>query len=157
MRFRSLLIAAAVPVTALFATPAAAQLVSAPDVESIAAVLRAKGYKAEITKDNQGDPMIRSGVEGMTFAVLFYGCTGGSKCQTIQFYSGFSKTKADEAKLNLWNREHRFGRAYIGKDGDPALAMDVDLDDGGLPRILFEDNVEFWTTVLSQFAKYVYQ
>ena len=33
--------------------------------------------------------------------------------------------------------------------------MDVDLDDGGLSRELFIDNLEFWVLVMSRFEDYI--
>ena len=49
----------------------------------------------------------------------------------------------------------RFTRAYLDKEGDPMLAMDVDLDDGGMSAALFIDNIEFWTTQLGIFQKHI--
>ena len=49
----------------------------------------------------------------------------------------------------------RFGRAYLDKESDPILEMDVDLDDGGLSPDLFVDNLEFWTSVMPKFEKHI--
>ena len=141
----------------LMATPASAQTVSAANPESIAAVLRSRGYRAEVTKDGQGDPLIKSGADGSTFLIVFFNCTGGRNCATIQFYAGF-KTDGNApslSRINEWNREKRFGRAYIDAEGDPVVEMDVDLDDGGMSRLLFEDNLEFWVSVLTSYKTFV--
>jgi hypothetical protein len=58
-------------------------------------------------------------------------------------------------RINEWNRSQRFGRAYLDKDGDPVIEMDLDLDDGGLSAALFADNLEFWDAVLGKFERHV--
>lgn len=147
---------AAVAMLATLVTPASAQMVSATDPASIASVLQAKGYKAELTKDDDGDPLIRSALDGSRFAILFYGCTKNRACQTIQFYAGFkSDGKISIDTMNEWNKAQRFGRAYIDKDKDPVIEMDVDLDDGGMSRALFEDHFEYWEMLVPEFKKVI--
>jgi hypothetical protein len=140
-----------------FTAPAQAQNVTAARPESVAEVIRGKGFEVEITKDSGGDPMINAEKEGTKFVVLFYGCTDGKNCATVGFYAGWSGTSAGMEKVNDWNRTQRFGRAYIDKEDDPCIEMDVDLDDGGMSRLLFEDNVEFWMTVMSQYSKFIFE
>lgn len=139
------------------AAPASAQNVSAKNPASIAEVIKGKGFTTEITKDDGGDPMIKADGNGVKFIVLFYGCTANKDCTTISFYAGWSGSKADANKINEWNSGQRFGRAYIDKEGDPAIEMDVDLDDGGMSKLLFEDNVEFWMSVMSAYSKFIYE
>jgi hypothetical protein len=139
------------------AAPASAQNVTAANPQSIASVIQGKGFKTEITKDDGGDPMIKADGNGVKFIVLFYGCTANKDCTTISFYAGWSGSEADVNKVNEWNRGQRFGRAYIDKENDPCIEMDVDLDDGGMSRILFEDNVEFWMSVMSAYSKFIYE
>jgi len=43
----------------------------------------------------------------------------------------------------------------LDKDGDPMIKQDLDVDDGGVSRLLFEDNLEYWVLVLSEFAEYI--
>lgn len=137
------------------AQPAIAQNVTA-NAESVASVIRGKGFEVEITTDDDGDPMLRAEGKGYKFNVYFYGCTGGEDCTTLGLYSGWTGSSADVNQINEWNRENRFGRAYIDKDGDPVVEMDIDLDDGGMPRMLFEDHIEFWMSVMSQYSKYIF-
>jgi hypothetical protein len=136
--------------------PAGAQMVTAKNPESIAKAMQDAGYAAKLDKDGTGDPMIVSGSEGTSFRVFFYGCTGGKNCATIQFSSGYDTDgKTSLAAANEWNSKQRFGRAYIDKDGDPILQMDVDLDDGGVSKLLFTDNLEFWIAVKQGFEKHI--
>jgi hypothetical protein len=133
-----------------------AQTVTAKEPSSIVDVLQKNGYRAELTKDESGDPMIRSASSGTNFIILFYGCTANRNCATVQFYAGFTEPKsASIDSLNTWNANNRFGRAYLSDKGAARLEMDVDLDDGGMSAALFEDNVEFWIAILASFEKHI--
>ena len=146
----------AVAIGLLAASPALAQQVTAKDPESIARALVASGYRAEMKKDGEGDPMIMSASSGTKFGVFFYNCTNHANCATVQFHAGFDTDpgKAPSLeKINAWNRTQRFGRAYLDNEGDPVIEMDIDLDDGGMSQPLFLDNLEFWVSVLAQFEK----
>lgn len=153
MNFLRLAAAAAL---ASHAVPAAAQMVRAQDPQSLVQALQGAGYAADLGTDRIGDPMITSGVSGTTFQIFFYNCTDHRNCATVQFHSGYkAKTPVDLTKLNEWNRTKRFGRAFLDKENDPILEMDLDLDDGGLSRALFIDNIEFWASVLGDFERYI--
>lgn len=137
------------------AQPALAQNITA-DPDSIASVIRDKGFQVQVSTDDDGDPMIRADGKGYKFTVFFYGCTASHDCTTLGLYSGWTGSSADVNKVNEWNRENRFGRAYIDKEGDPVIEMDIDLDDGGMSRPLFEDHIEFWMSLMSHFAKHIF-
>ncbi|HEX4736731.1 MAG TPA: YbjN domain-containing protein [Allosphingosinicella sp.] len=135
------------------AAPALAQNVTA-DPQKLAAVMRTAGYQAELGTDNVGDPMITSAAAGSKFVVLFYNCTNHTACLTIQFQTAWAmKIKPTLAAVNEWNHGNRFGRAYIDKEGDPGIMMDINLDKGGMSPGLFSDNLEVWATVLGNFKK----
>ena len=139
-----------------WAFPAQAQMVRAQDVNSVVQALHSGGYSAEVGTDKVGDPMITSSVGGTEFQIFFYNCTDHRQCATVQFHSGYDM--GDQVSLesvNEWNRTKRFGRAYIDDENDPILEMDVDLDDGGVSRMLFIDNIEFWESVLPQFEEHI--
>ena len=132
------------------------EMVRAQDPQSVVKAMQARGFVAELTTDRTGDPMIRSASSGTGFQVLFYNCTEHKECATIQFHAGFDlKTSPSLAAVNEWNRTQRFGRAFLDKENDPILQMDLDLDDGGISQPLFSDNLEFWTTVLGRFEKHI--
>src|SRR3569623_1025485 len=153
----SLAAAAALSLTMAAAAPAQAQSLVTPDPIQIQSILQSNGYRAEISKDKSGDPMITSGVGGAKFLVLFYGCTNHVKCTTIQFYAGFEGTKMTVGDMNEWNKAHRFSRAYIDKDGDPCIEGDLDLDSGGMSRALFLDNLDTWGSLVGPNKAKVYR
>lgn len=147
----------AVTLAALFAFSGAAhaQMVRAQDPQSVVNALQGAGYKATLTKDNTGDPLIQSSSSGSKFAIFFFGCTKNVDCRTIQFFAGYTDKKPTLSMMNDWNSKKRFGRAYISDTGSARIEMDVDLDDGGISRLLFEDNLEFWVLIMSQFEKHI--
>jgi hypothetical protein len=139
---------------AAWALPAQAQMVKAQDPGSLVRALQKEGFAAKLDKDKVGDPMITSGVSGTTFYIYFYNCTDHRNCATVTFRSGYDlKASPGLEKINEWNRDKRFGRAYLDKEDDPILEMDLDLDDGGMSQALFIDNLQFWTSVLGAFEK----
>ena len=150
------LIAAAMAVS-LFAA-GAAQAGPLPDggvtAKEIAAVLQAKGYRAEVGTDSDGDPMITSAGEGTEFKILFYGCKTG-RCHSIAFsvaYDMPNGVKID--RINTWNRTKRFGRAYVDDVSDPFLRMDLDLEHGVSTEGV-ANNLETWLAVLREFRQYI--
>ena len=138
------------------ATGAQAQMVRAQDPQSLVRALQNGGYQAQLGTDKVGDPMITSGISGTTFQIFFYNCTNHKECATVQFHSGYDmKTPVSLDSINAWNQSQRFGRAYLDKESDPILEMDVDLDDGGVAPLLFIDNIEFWASVLPKFEQQI--
>ena len=136
--------------------PVPAVQVTAANPQSIVQVLMKRGYRAELTTDSDGDPLIKSGAEGVSFLILFFNCKEHRDCATVQFYVGFDREgNFPLDKINSWNREKRFGRAYVDKEGDPVVEMDIDLDDGGMSAALFEDNLEFCVSIVAAFRSYI--
>ena len=149
-------LAALAAAACLWAAPAGAQMVKGQDPQSVVKAMQAAGYQAKLGTDKVGDPLITSGANGTAFQVFFYNCTNHKACATVQFNVGYDLDKPIAlAAINEWNSSQRFGRAYLDKEGDPILQMDVDLDDGGLSQALFADNLEFWTSVLGAFEKHI--
>ncbi|MEA3008457.1 MAG: hypothetical protein QOJ91_149 [Sphingomonadales bacterium] len=139
-----------------WALPAQAQMVKGQVPDTLVGALQKAGYAAKLGTDKVGDPMITSGVNGTTFQIFFYNCTEHKNCATVSLHSGYDlKTSPGLEKINEWNQGKRFGRAYLDKEDDPILEMDVDLDDGGMSAALFIDNIEFWASILGDFEKLI--
>ena len=139
---------------AAVAAPQAPLMVRAQDPNSLVTALQDAGYSAKLGTDKVGDPLITSAVGGTTFQIFFYNCKEHANCATVQFHSGYDlKTAPSLELINEWNRNNRFGRAFLDKENDPILEMDIDLDDGGMSPALFIDNIEFWAVVLNNFEE----
>lgn len=151
-------LAVAVAASFSIAAAGAAQARVLPDggvtAAEMAAALQAKGYKAEVGRDGGGDPMISSALDGSAFKVLFYRCETG-RCTSIQFSAGFDLDKGlSLAKINLWNRENRFGRGWLDDEMDPYVDLDVDLEHGATTESL-TNLVERWEVLMPAFKKFI--
>ena len=123
--------------------------------QEVAQVLQDKGYRAEIGKDDTGDPKVKSATDGTNFTIFFYGCNHTDRCSSIEFQSGFHLPSGFTlAKINDWNKAKRFGRAYIDAENDPYVEMDLDVEHGFLTEGL-ANNVDTWAAIIPVFKKYI--
>ena len=151
--------ALALGVAALFsATPAHAELINASNPATIKAILESQGWPATLVSKEGDDPYLESSRNDLKFLVLFMNCTDGKKCKTLQYYMGFSDAKdVSLDKLNKWNKDKRFARAYKDDEGDPVLEMDVDLDFAGIPRENVGETFNTWASLMDSFREYVFE
>ncbi|HEX2560555.1 YbjN domain-containing protein [Phenylobacterium sp.] len=123
-------------------------------VQEVARALQAQGYKAEIGRDRVGDPMITSALDGSNFRVLFYDCEAG-RCAAIQFATAFDvKDGLTLSRINTWNRERRFGRAYLDDEMDPFVEYDVDFEVGATTEAV-GNAIDVWEAVVPAFKKHI--
>jgi hypothetical protein len=118
-------------------------------------ILQDKGYRAKLSKDEEGDPKIESATQGYNFSVYFYGCQKAPRCSSIQFYAGWhiaAGFKIEDA--NTWNRSKRFGRAYVDKEHDPNVEMDVDVEHGATSEAIAND-LDTWDLVVANFSSWI--
>jgi len=138
------------------AAPASAQMIDARNPERIEALLAADGWTTALTAETGQAPYIWAERKGLRFVVAFNNCTDGRQCRTLQFLLGVEGAKALTLdKLNEWNRDQRFARAYRDETGDPVLAMDLDLDFKGLPRANVEETIRTWTGLVDSFYRFI--
>ncbi|WP_165184892.1 YbjN domain-containing protein [Caulobacter soli] len=121
----------------------------------VAAWLQKGGYKAELTKDDQGDPLINSAAEGQTFKIYFYDCDATKRCKALQFSAGFDmKEGLKLEKANEWNRKNRYLKVYLDDDNDPYVQYDVNVNAGRTLAGL-DDDFGVWTGMIGQFTKFI--
>jgi hypothetical protein len=146
----------ALALATLSASGASAQMLTAGQPAEIANELRNLGYRAELSTDSDGDPIIRIGVSGINSSIFFYGCDEkGQNCDWIQFYSSFNTdTPSSLSSANEWNRTKLFGEMTVADDGDPTLTYFVSLD-GGMTPENFADVVDWWELAVGQFTDYI--
>lgn len=130
--------------------------VSAAYPETVVNAIQSLGYKAELTVDSYGDPLVRSASEGVNFNLNFYGCDeAGNDCQHLQFSVAFDVVGGmDYISMNAWNRETTMGKAFLDEESDPVLQhymISVD----GMSSDVFKESFEFWTSTLSDFTDYI--
>lgn len=83
-------------------------------------LLKELGYSSVTVKDAG---KITFKMEGMN--VVLFNLKG-----TLQLYVGVSGAPTDLEKINKWNTNKRFSRAYLDKDRDPVLESDLVVSDG---------------------------
>ncbi len=127
----------------------AQDLVMADNPAKIVEIARGFG-SAELEEASDGSPRIQARIDGIKYSVLFYGCDDdGKDCTTIQFWAFTSAPPNALMAVNNWNRDRRFGKAYIDSDGDVVIEMDVNLLGGVTPKNL-DDTFDWWRIVLGR-------
>ncbi len=143
---------------AMAATPAHAELVNAKNPATIKAIVESQGWPATLITKPGDDPYIESTRNGLKFLVLFMNCDEGKNCKTLQYYMGFSDAKGVALeRLNKWNKEKRFARAYKDEEGDPVLEMDVDVDFAGIPRENIGETFNTWAALMDSYREFVFE
>jgi hypothetical protein len=138
----------------LAATPVyAAKLISAEDPDVILAMANAHG-SASLTTDSEGDPKIVGTIDGTRYSILFYGCSNGTDCDDIQFTAAWGGYRVPMRDINAWNRDMRYGKAYLDDENDPVLEMTVNIDYGVSKRNL-DDTFNWWSVALDGFKSNV--
>lgn len=146
---RTVLAAAALGLALLAPGSLPAQdLVTAADPQKILEIARGFG-SAELEAGAEGTPRISGRLGGTRYTVFFHGCTAGRDCTTIRFWTYLPAPPDALAAVNAFNRDYRFGKAYIDADGDIAIEMDVNLWAGVTPTNL-DDTFDWWRVVLEQ-------
>lgn len=135
------------------AAAATDNLITSSDVDAI--LNMAKGYgSATLGKDNQGDPKISGRIDGLSYGIYFYGCKEGANCDSLMFNTGWVKDvkQCTLEDVNKWNQAKRFGHAFIDKDGDVALQMDLHMGFGMTERNL-DVYFQRWRSLMQNFQK----
>jgi hypothetical protein len=123
-------------------------------LEELQTWLQGAGYSAQIETSSGGERNIHSAYDGVGFHIYQYDCKAG-RCGSLQFAVGFNTKGAfSPVKMNDWNRDNRWARAYIDKTNDPWLEMDVDLTPGGTYELL-NDEFATWRSAFSNFRKFI--
>lgn len=134
--------------------PALAQsVIDGSKVDEIVTI--ARGYGAA-TLESQGDgnPRIAGNIKGVPYYVFFKNCAEQAACEDINFYAGFANVKPTMDALNAWNRDKRFGKAYLDADLDAAIEYDVNLE-YGVTRENLDAAFGLWSVLLVQYTEYV--
>lgn len=143
------------------AAPAAAR--DLPDggltATEIAGWLTHKSFPSQVKPDptTPGDQIISTTIDGVDSDIYLYDCSGegdARRCTSIQYVIGASaKPSYTLAKVNEWNRKHRYIRAYLTTEGALYGEYDLDVSPGGTYEML-DDCLDNWRRNLSSFADY---
>ncbi|MDR2690631.1 MAG: YbjN domain-containing protein [Azoarcus sp.] len=122
---------------------------------TVFSIAKEANRSAKLDSDGDGDPMITSQAEGIEYVVFFYDCTDGKDCKSLAFSASLDDTQgATLERLNTYNAEERYGKAFIDRDGKLTLDMDVEIEYGMSRRNLKEAFVD-WEAAVRAFKKEV--
>lgn len=152
MDFRAIL-AAALLVGGSASGAWAQTMVDGTNVDEIANVARGYG-SVTMDKASNGDPMISGKIEGVSYYMFFRNCTDNANCEDLNFYAGFLDNKPTIDAINAWNRDKRFGKAYLDSDLDAVIEFDVNVEYGISDKNL-DSTFSVWSLILKQFADYI--
>ena len=71
------------------------------------------------------------------FTALLFPYGPGPDFISLQFQAGFRGNPA-LGKVNTWNRDNRYGKAYLDGDDEPVLEYDLDLEGGATESTVVE-------------------
>jgi hypothetical protein len=151
MHFRSIVAAAAL--VASLSSAAQAQNIDGNNIDEILNIARGYG-SATLESQSNGDPKISGKMDSVTYQVFFLNCTANKSCEDINFYAGFLDNKQTLEAINQWNRDKRFGKAYLDSDLDAVIEFDVNLEHG-VARQNLDAAFRLWSLVLSQYTTYI--
>lgn len=134
------------------ALPLGATLIDGSDPQQ---VLRAAGRLgiAELDRDGLDDPLIRGQTGGKDYLIYFYGCERGRHCTNLSLVARWPSDHFTDKSMGDWNREKRFGKAYLDKNGNLSVELNVNLLHG-VSRGNLEDTFDWWRLILDDFVEY---
>lgn len=108
-------------------------------------ILQDEGYRAQLDKDGEGDPLVRTGMSGLNTIVYFYDCEDG-RCGSLKLSVGIDlKQGSTHAVLNRFTREYRYARTFLDDEEDPFIEFDFE--------VLHANHVAHVTSQLAMFEQ----
>ena len=124
--------------------------------EDIVDWLQRQHLEAQLDEPKAGAvaTVIRSQVDGAPFAIYLYDCRK-DRCASLQYAASFSNTSAlSLARINAWNRQSRYIRAYLDRSGRVLGEYDLDVAPG-LDGKALDHSLRRWRSALSRFKLFV--
>ena len=129
-----------------------AQAIGRNDFVAILDVARGYG-EAELTKTENGDPVITGDITGTAYQLFFLDCRGNQDCKTLNFYSVWDGAGIDLNLINAWNAAGAYNKSYLTETGMPVVELNASAID--LTRERLSDLFDRWTVTLAAFPREV--
>ena len=115
-------------------------------------VLQDAGYRAQLDKDDDGDPRIVTKMSGATVHVVFYDCAQ-DRCGSLQLAVALDLDRGFTLEgINRFNSQYRYVRAYLDDEMDPYLQFDFEvLHTANSAHIASQ--LDLWEDVLGKFLQ----
>jgi len=151
-----LLSAAALAATFLFPQMGQAQQITGKDPESLTRFFEAEGFEYILGTDDVGDPKIEVDYFGTSVPIYFYGCRENTRCTEIQLFSGYrTEGSVRISKINEWNANNRFARAYLSESGSARIEHDIFLGRSGMSGDDFAGVMARWVAKVTEFEEFI--
>lgn len=124
--------------------------------EDIADWLKRQHLDAEFDNGRTGatPTIVRSTIDGTPFAIYLYECRK-DRCASLQYEASFSNAESlTLARINAWNRQSRYIRAYLDRSGRVVGEYDLDIAPGMDGKGL-DHSLRRWRSALSRFRQFV--
>lgn len=122
----------------------------------VRAWLTEKGATVEAPQTIEGQTLLRVNDGSANWLIFFYGCDATGRCQDIQFAANIVAGGLSLERINSWNREQRFVKAYLQSniDGTPSAVLQFDvLLQPGLGAEQMNDPTVVWLELLARFVE----
>lgn len=127
------------------------ELIDASRPQVLLNIARAHGT-AELTKDSDGDPLIKGRMGGESYFILFYDCQKGARCTQIEFRTVLDNPRGfDPETITTWHRKYRYGKVYTDSSNDVNLNYLVNLRAGGVSRANIEGSFDWFKQMMTKF------
>lgn len=135
----------------------ASAMISAKNPKAVFDVVRSVYPDATLGKADNGSAKIEYTEDKIITTIRFMNCQeDGSNCTTLNFYAGWANTGFKSLdRINEYNANRRFSRAYLDDVGDPCVEMDLDLDFAGLPRQNVVEYLNTWSLTIHDFRDFI--
>ncbi len=118
--------------------------------------LQSHGYTASIQHDTTAnDDYVESAMNGVNYGIYFYACDTYGNCKSIQYSAGWDPIAGvDAVKLNQWNADKRYFRAYLNPQNDIYAEYDIDVMPGGTWELI-DATLSRWSSQLASFKDFI--
>ncbi len=108
--------------------PPGPRVLESVTLEQVAKAVQDAGFRAEITKTDSGQPLVKTSMAGQGVHVLAYDCEPGppERCKSVQVLWGATdewSTTLDT--VNDWNSRKRYTQAIKASNNVVQLSMDM--------------------------------
>jgi hypothetical protein len=123
-------------------------------IEDIVAWLQSEGYSAKVVPDGDGESHIVTNTQGSPCNIFPNDFKDG-RYASFGLATGYATNgKFDISRINEWNTNNRWTRAYYDSVNDPWLVMDIDLWPGGTYESLRDQFAAYNNTLARFITKY---
>lgn len=122
-------------------------LITSVTSQQLLGLLRPAGWeKGEVLSLQGGTKAIKADLNGTPVFALLQGCEG-ENCASFAFFVFFGKQQVNANFINAFNRDRRFGKLYLDKEGALSMTMDVHLLGGVSPGYVAASGALFGSAI----------